>query len=192
MTELLDSSLPRRRDFMVQAAGAFVAVGSAAALWPFIDQMNPNSATPQPEVAEVDLAPIQPGQEIVVRWRGQPIFVRHRTPQEVQRARDLPFSHLRDRLARNEALPARTLAYDANRTKLGHDNWLVVVGLCPHLGCLLKPAGAAATSEPEEAWFCPCHAARFDASGRVLSGPAATNLPVPPYRFLSPSRISIG
>ena len=183
---------PERRDFIVQTAGAFVAVGSAAALWPFIDQMNPNSATPPPEVTDVDLAPIAPGQAISVRWRGLPVFVRHRTRQEIEHARNVPLSDLRDRFARNELLPAKALASDGNRTKAGHDNWLVVVGVCTHLGCLLKSSETAGAGDPSDAWFCPCHAARFDVSGRVRSGPALTNLPVPPYRFLSASHISIG
>ena len=183
---------PVRRDFIVQMAGAFVAVGSAAALWPFIDQMDPNTATPPPEVTDVDLAPIAPGQAISVRWRGLPVFVRHRTRQEIEHARNVPLSDLRDRFARNEVLPAKAFASDGNRTKAGHDNWLVVVGVCTHLGCILQSSAAAGADDPGEAWFCPCHAARFDLSGRVRSGPALTNLPVPPYQFVTASRIRIG
>jgi len=183
---------PARRDFLVQTAGAFVGVGCAAALWPFIDQMNPNSATPPPEVTDVDLAPIAPGQAISVRWRGLPIFVRNRTREEVQHARSTPLSDLRDQLARNEALSRKAPAYDTNRTKEGRDNWLVVVGVCTHLGCILKSSATAAVGDAGEAWFCPCHAARFDLSGRVRSGPALTNLPVPPYQFLTASRMRIG
>ncbi len=181
---------PARRDFIVQAASTFVGVGSAMALWPFIDQMNPNPATPPPEVKDIDLSPIQPGATVLVQWRRLPIFIRNRTPEEVRSARSTPVSHLPDRLARNEGLPRSASADDANRTKEGHDNWLVVVGLCTHLGCLLRSQDAPVATG--EGWFCPCHAARFDLSGRVRSGPARTNLPVPPYRFLTTTRVHIG
>jgi ubiquinol-cytochrome c reductase iron-sulfur subunit len=190
MEEIAD--LPARRDFIVQAACTFAGVGAVAALWPLIDQMNPNPATPPPEVTDVDLAPIEPGQAITVRWRGLPIVVRHRTAEETRIARSTPVAHLRDRLARNEALPKNTPADDANRTKAGHESWLVVVGVCTHLGCLLKSESSAEAVVTGEGWFCPCHAARFDLSGRVRGGPAPTNLPVPPYRFLSATRLRIG
>ena len=192
MAEIGLTSQPRRRDFIVQAAGAFVGVGSAVALWPFIDQMNPNDATPPLVVTDVDLAPIQPGQAISVLWRGLPVFVRNRTREEIQHARSTPLADLPDQLARNEALSKKALAYDTNRTKEGHDNWLVVVGLCTHLGCHLKSQATAGLGEASEAWFCPCHAARFDLSGRVRGGPARTNLPVPPYQFLTASKIRLG
>jgi len=192
MAEIGLTSQPRRRDFIVQAAGAFVGVGSAAALWPFIDQMNPNDATPPLAVTDVDLAPIQPGQAISVLWRGMPVFVRNCTRDEVQHARNTPLAVLPDRFARNQALSEKTIAYDTNRTKEGHDNWLVVVGLCTHLGCVLRSKDTAGADGAAEAWFCPCHAARFDLSGRVRGGPARTNLPVPPYRFLTASKIRLG
>jgi ubiquinol-cytochrome c reductase iron-sulfur subunit len=181
-----------RRDFIVQAAYTFVGVGGAAAVWPFVDHMNPNPATPPPETKEVDLAPIEPGETALVHWRGAPVFIRHRTPEEVHRARSARISELPDRLARNAALPKGAPADDENRTKQGHEEWLVVVGVCPHMGCILKARDATAAVATGEAWVCPCHAARFDSSGRLRSGPARTNLPVPPYRFLTPTRIRIG
>ncbi len=192
MTETAATTLPARRDFIVQTAAAFVGVGGALSLWPFIDQMNPNGATPPLPVTDVDSSPIAPGQMILVAWRGSPIFIRHRTPEEIRLARSTPLSELRDRYARNETLPARTPATDENRTQEGHDSWLVVVGVCTHLGCLLKPEPVAEYASEGISLFCPCHAARFDHSGRVRSGPALTNLPVPPYRFLTPTQIRIG
>jgi ubiquinol-cytochrome c reductase iron-sulfur subunit len=189
MGEIADPPLARR-DFIVQLACAFAGAGGAAALWPLIDQMSPNPASPPPEVTDVDLAPIEPGQAITVRWRGLPIVVRHRTAEEVRIARSTPVAHLRDRLARNEALPRSAPAVDANRTKDGHESWLVVVAICTHLGCQLRPQDSALATG--EGWLCPCHAARFDLSGRVRSGPALTNLAVPPYRFLTPTRLRIG
>lgn len=181
-----------RRDFMAQAAQAFVGVGSAMALWPLIDQMNPNRASPLPEIKDVDLTPIQPGQTISVPWRGEPIFIRNRTAEEVRIARNTPISDLPDRFARNAALPKSAPADDANRTKQGYDNWLVMAGLCTHLGCVLKPQDAATAITTGEGWLCPCHAARFDLSGRVRSGPARTNLAVPPYEFLTASQLRLG
>ena len=192
MAEAQNPAQPARRDFIVQAAHAFVGAGGAMTIWPFIDQMNPNRATPLPEVRDVDLSPIQPGQTISVQWKGAPVFIRHRTPEEARIARSTPLSDLPDRFARNEGLPKNTSADDANRTKQGHDNWLVVVGLCTHLGCVLKSQEAAAAVTTGEGWVCPCHAARFDLSGRVRAGPARTNLTVPPYEFLTASRIRIG
>lgn len=191
MAEIASPQLARR-DFMLRAAQAFVGVGSAMGLWPLIDQMNPNGASPPLEVKDVDLTPIQPGQAISVPWRGEPIFIRNRTAEEVRIARSAPVSDLPDRFARNAALPKSASAHDANRTKHGHDNWLVVAGLCTHMGCILKPQDAATAVTTGEGWLCPCHAARFDLSGRVRSGPARTNLAVPSYDFLTDTQLRLG
>jgi len=192
VAETHETVQPARRDFIIQAAQAFIGVGSKMAFWPFVDQMNPNQATSAREVKDVDLRPIRPGQTISVQWRGTPILIRNRPPEEVRIARRTLASELPDRFARNEALPPSAPADDANRTKEGYGNWLVVVGACTHMGCLLGPQQAHATVTTAEGWLCPCHAARFDLSGRVLSGPARTNLAVPLYQFLTPSRIRIG
>ena len=173
----------------MQAAMAFAGAGSALAMRPFLDQMGANRATPPPQSVDVDLRGIQPGNMKVVRWRGMPVFVRHRTPQEVQAARATALADLPDRLARNAMLPQTALAVDGNRTKQGHAEWLVVTGLCTHLGCVLS---GPATATSGEAWFCPCHAARFDVSGRVRAGPACTNLQVPRYEFLRRDKLKIG
>lgn len=191
MTNASQAGQPLRRDFLVQTALGFVALGGAAALWPFIDQMNPNPATPPPEMREVDLAPIRPGQAITVAWRGQPVAIYHRTAEDILAARKTPLRELPDPLARNAMLPAGAPAHDANRVTTGHEQWLVVISLCTHLGCRLAHR-ARSEGSADEAWFCPCHAAYFDTAGRVRGGPARTNLPVPPYAFLSPTRIRIG
>jgi len=179
---------PTRRDFLFVATGAMAAVGGALATWPLIDQMNPAAGTELGSVL-VDLAPIRPGQAITVAWRGQPVVIRHRTPDEVARARATALDGLPDPYARNAALAANAPATDANRTIARQPQWLVVVGRCTHLGCLLRhrdfPAGV-------DGWFCPCHAARFDLSGWVRGGPARTNLAVPPWRFVAANRIEIG
>jgi ubiquinol-cytochrome c reductase iron-sulfur subunit len=135
MSVVREAAQPARRDFIIQAAQGFVGVGSGLALWPFIDQMNPNKGTPGPEVREVDLSAIRPGQTITVPWRGMPVLIRNRTPEAVRIARKSSASELPDRLARNEALPKTAPADDANRTKEGHSNWLVVIGICTHMGC---------------------------------------------------------
>jgi|SRR5215475_6260501 len=192
MSEIDQPTELARRDFIVLVAQSFVGVGSALALWPFIVQMNTNKGTPPPEVKDVELTPIQPGQTATVLWRGVPLLIRHRTPEEVRMARSARATELPDRFARNETLPKSAPAEDANRTKEGHERWLVVVGVCTHMGCLLRSQEAAATLATGEGWICPCHAARFDLSGRVVRGPARTNLPVPVYTFLSPTRIRIG
>jgi ubiquinol-cytochrome c reductase iron-sulfur subunit len=185
-------SPPTRRDFLCVSAGAVVAAGGGLAAWPLVDQMNPNPATPRPASCLVDLAPIEPGQAVTVAWKGQPVIIRHRTLDEIERARSISVDGLLDPFARNAARPASARASDDNRTQAGHPQWLVVVGLCTHLGCRLRPGDAADPGAGGEGWFCPCHAARFDLSGRVCSGPARTNLSVPPYRFVAPSKIAIG
>ncbi len=128
----------------------------------------------------------------MVRWRGLPVFVRHRTPVEIEAARTVSIAELPDPLARNANLPAAARASDDNRTAEGHRDWLVVVGLCTHLNCLLKDSASMGRNEASESWFCPCHAARFDSSGRVRGGPARTNLPVPPLRFEGRTTLVIG
>lgn len=181
-----------RRDFLTVAGPAFAAVGGALALWPFIDQMNPHPGSLRPDIVTVDLAAIALGREIVVPWKGQPVVVRHRTPEEIASARAASLESFRDPYARSALLPANAVATDANRTDPRRPEWPVVIGLCTHLNCLLKSAPALGVADMPAGWFCPCHAARFDASGRVVGGPAPTNLPVPPWRFVAPNRIEIG
>jgi ubiquinol-cytochrome c reductase iron-sulfur subunit len=183
---------PARRDFIVRAAQGFAAVGGIAALWPFLAQMAPNPGTAPPETRDVDLTRIAPGQTVTVPWKTQPISIRHRTSAEIARARAVRVSDLPDPAARSAQLPPNALASDENRTQAGYESWLVVVSLCTHMGCRLNATTASEAAASGEGWVCPCHAARFDLSGRVVGGPARTNLPVPPYRFLAPTRIRIG
>src|SRR5438094_1896777 len=125
---------PSRRDFIVIAAQAFAGVGAAMALWPFIQQMNPDASTQALASTDVDLAPIKEGQAITVVWRGKPVFIRNRTADEVKKAVEVKLSELSDTSARNDALPDKAPATDVNRTKKDHENWLVLVGICTHLG----------------------------------------------------------
>lgn len=181
-----------RRDALQVVAGSFVAVGGAFALWPLFHQMDPAVGTPGPATVEVDLRPIAPGQMIVVNFRGWPVAIRHRTPAEIAASSRVAVDDLADPLARNAALPGKAPATDENRRNTEHPEWLVVVPICTHLGCLLKPAATAAPAREAGGWVCPCHASRFDAAGRVLGGPARHNLAVPLFRFLAPLRIEIG
>jgi ubiquinol-cytochrome c reductase iron-sulfur subunit len=183
---------PDRRDFIVIAAQAFAGVGAAAALWPFIAQMNPDASTLALASTEVDLSPIKEGQAITVLWRGKPVFVRHRTADEVKAALEVKISDLRDPSARNDALPERAPATDLNRTKKGHENWLVLIGICTHLGCIPKGQSMTDARGDFGGWFCPCHGSHYDTAGRIRKGPAPHNLEVPSYAFISDTRVKIG
>ena len=165
-----------RRDFLYIATGAVAAVGAAATVWPLISQMNPDASTIAAGApVEVDLAPIAEGQVIKVVWRGKPIFVSHRTKKEIDEARAVNVATLPD--------PEP----DQKRVKPGHDQWLVLIGICTHLGCI-----PLAHQGDFDGFFCPCHGSQYDSSGRIRRGPAPANLPLPPYEFLSDSKIRIG
>jgi ubiquinol-cytochrome c reductase iron-sulfur subunit len=167
-----------RRDFLILAAGAFSALGAAAALWPFINSMNPAADTLALASIETDLSSMQDGQRIKVMWRGKPVFVDRRTPKEIEEARAVNVSDLRDPQT------------DAERVK--KPEWLVVVGVCTHLGCV--PLGTSPTEPRGDfgGWFCPCHGSHYDTSGRIRKGPAPKNLAVPAYQFLTDTTIRIG
>jgi len=167
-----------RRDFLSLSTAAFAAVGVGALVWPFIDSMNPAADVLAVSSTEVDLAPIQAGQAVTVLWRGKPVFVRSRTPEEVQAARTAPVDEMRDP--------------QADQARVQKDQWLVVVGICTHLGCV--PLGQRPTDPKGDfgGWFCPCHGSHYDTSGRVRKGPAPSNLAVPQYAFTSDTKIKIG
>lgn len=164
-----------RRDFLYLATGAVAGVGGLAAVWPLIDQMNPARDVLALASVEVDLSPIAEGQSITVMWRGKPLFVRRRTAAEIEEAQQASLADLKDPQA------------DSERVKEDRPEWLVLVGVCTHLGCV--PLGAAGDYG---GWFCPCHGSHYDTSGRIRKGPAPTNLPVPEYVFLDDSRIVVG
>ena len=170
---------PARRDILVIASGAFIAVGAAIAMWPFIDSMNPSADERAFSTLDVALGPIQLGQRITVRWRGRPVFVVRRTAQDIARARA-------DDNNRALMQPAR----DAVRVK--RPEWLIVVGICTHLGCVPLGQGMHDPRSEYGGWFCPCHGSKYDTSGRVRRGPAPSNLEVPPYQFLRDDLVRIG
>ena len=164
-----------RRDFLYIATASVGAVGAAAAIWPLISQLNPDASVLALSSTEVDLTPIAVGQIITVKWQGKPVFISHRTKKEIEEAENVKLSDLPDPEA------------DSARVKKGHDQWLVVIGICTHLGCV--PLG----HEGEYGgWFCPCHGSVYDTSGRIRKGPAPLNLAVPPYEFTSDKAIKIG
>ncbi|MCZ4273588.1 ubiquinol-cytochrome c reductase iron-sulfur subunit [Maritalea porphyrae] len=169
------NSEPNRRDFLYFATGAVGAVGAAAVAWPLVDQMNPDASTLALASIELDISSIEVGQSVTVKWRGKPVFVRRRTQSEIEEAKAVPLSDLKD--------PAS----DAERVKEGHEEWLVMIGVCTHLGCI--PVGEAGDYN---GWFCPCHGSHYDTAGRIRKGPAPENLIVPDYEFTSDTVIKIG
>ena len=183
---------PSRRDVILIGAGAFAAIGGAAALWPLIDQMNPDASTLSLASTDVDLAPIEEGQAITVMWRGKPIFIRHRTAKEVEEAKEVKLDDLVDPLARNANLPDDAPATDANRAAADKEPWLVMIGICTHLGCIPKGQAIGDYKGEFGGWFCPCHGSQYDTSGRIRKGPAPENLYIPPYAFTSDTKIKIG
>jgi ubiquinol-cytochrome c reductase iron-sulfur subunit len=165
-----------RRDFLYVATGAVAAAGAVAALVPLVAQMNPDASTIAAGAPiEVDLSPVAEGQVIKVFWRGKPIFINHRTPKQIKEAQDVNLASLPDPQP------------DSARVKEGHAQFQVLIAICTHLGCI-----PLADSGPFDGYFCPCHGSVYDTSGRIRSGPAPLNLALPPYEFVSDTRIRIG
>jgi ubiquinol-cytochrome c reductase iron-sulfur subunit len=182
-----DSSEPTRRDFIFIATGAMAAVGTAAAIWPFVAQMNPDASVLALSTVDVDLSPVAEGQAITIKWRGNPVFIRHRTPREIEEARGVKVDQLPDPAARNENLPDGAPATDENRAAKDKPQYIVMMGVCTHLGCV--PLG---TSGDYDGWFCPCHGSHYDTAGRIRKGPAPENLHIPHYAFISDTQLRIG
>jgi ubiquinol-cytochrome c reductase iron-sulfur subunit len=169
-----------KRDFLKLVAGAGAAIGVGALAWPLIDSMNPSGDVLALSSIDVDVSPIPVGSGITVVWRGKPIFVRHRTADEIKASVATPLSDM------IEPVP------DADRVKAGHAEWIVLIGICTHLGCV--PLGNKPTDPRGEwgGWFCPCHGSQYDVAGRVRHGPAPLNLYLPPYAFTSDTKIKVG
>jgi ubiquinol-cytochrome c reductase iron-sulfur subunit len=167
-----------RRDFLSLVTASFAAVGVGAMAWPFISSMNPARDVLALSSTDVDLSPIAAGAALTVMWRGKPVFVRNRTPGEIQAAREVQVSELRD--------PA------TDQSRVQKDNWLILVGVCTHLGCV--PLGQKSTDPRGDfgGWFCPCHGSHYDTSGRIRKGPAPLNLAVPAYAFLTDTQVRVG
>ncbi len=167
-----------RRDFIQLMTTSLTAFGAAAVIWPMIDSMNPSKDVLALSSIEVDISHVEIGQAITVKWRGKPVFIRHRTPEEIEAAEEVPLDQLRDP--------------QADDTRIKKPEWLIVVGVCTHLGCV--PQGQK-PSEPKGqygGWFCPCHGSEYDTSGRIRRGPAPHNLVVPDYVFETDTLVKIG
>ena len=173
-----DKDSNNRRDFLYLSSMTIGGVGVAAFMWPFLKSMNPAEDTLALGSTEVDLSDISIGQSITVKWRGRPVFIRRRTQEEIVEANSVDVASLRDPME--------------DKDRVQQEEWLVLEGVCTHLGCV--PLGQKMTDTKGEynGWFCPCHGSHYDTSGRVRKGPAPDNLPVPPYKFISDTKIIIG
>ena len=164
-----------RRDFLYTASYTLGAVGVGSIIWPLVHQMNPDKSVQALASTEVDVSQVEPGKSITVLWRGKPVFLKRRTPEEIQEARAVELDELPD--------PQR----DEDRDKKVKDEWLVMLGVCTHLGCVpLLDKGDF------NGWFCPCHGSHYDVSGRIRKGPAPKNMEIPKYEFVDTNTIKIG
>lgn len=187
LSETVSSNGGTRRDFIYYATGATGAVAGGAATWALINQMNPSADVQALSTIEVDIADIAPGTQLTVKWLGKPVFIRRRTQEEISAERDVGIDGLIDPLARNDNLSSDTAALDVNRAVDEAGEWLVMIGVCTHLGCVpLSDAGDFG------GWFCPCHGSHYDLSGRIRRGPAPENLEVPIVTFVNESTIRLG
>lgn len=164
-----------RRELLKNTAYIATGVGAACAILPFIDSMNPSQDVQALASVEVNITNIKAGEEKKVMWRGKPIFIKRRTKEEIEAAQGVEMTELKDPQS------------DADRVKVGKEEWLITIGICTHLGCV--PIGGQGEYK---GWFCPCHGSQYDTSGRIRKGPAPRNLEVPPYQFLSDTVIKIG
>ena len=167
-----------KRDFLLVSTYAMAGIGAASFVWPLIDQMNPAADTLALATTEIDLSSLEEGQAITVKWRGKPVFVRHRTADEIKIAKEVSIDDMRDPQTDAERVP--------------NEKYIVLVGVCTHLGCVPLGQKSGDVKGQYGGWFCPCHGSHYDHSGRIRKGPAPTNLEVPSYKFLSDTLIKIG
>lgn len=183
----VDEETGTRRDFLYVATAAAGAVTAGAAIWPLVNQMNPSADVQALASIQVDLSAVEEGSQLTVKFLGKPVFVRRRTPEEIEAARADDGTQFPDPLARNPNLPPDASAIDENRSMDEAGHWLVMIGVCTHLGCV--PLGEAGAFD---GWFCPCHGSTYDTSGRIRSGPAPENLHIPVASFVSDTVIQLG
>lgn len=167
-----------RRDFLILAAGAMGAIGAIGVIWPLIETMNPSADVLALASTEVDLSAIEEGQSVTIKWRGKPVFIRHRTAAEIEAARSVTVDDLSDPQA------------DEERAQKAE--WLILIGVCTHLGCVPLGNGIGDPKGEFDGWFCPCHGSHYDTSGRIRKGPAPRNLEVPMYEYLDDNTVRIG
>ena len=176
-----------RRDFLYYATAGAGAITAGAAVWPLVNQMNPSADVKALSSIRVDISEIEPGTQLTVKWLGKPVFIRRRTEDEISEARGVAMDDLIDLSARNNNAPELDAA-DENRALDETGEWLVMMGVCTHLGCV--PLGDSAGDF--HGWFCPCHGSHYDTSGRIRKGPAPENLPVPMAAFVDDTTIKLG
>lgn len=167
-----------RRDFLLLTTAVAGTIGAGFATWPFIDSMNPSADVLALSSVEFDLAPIELGQRVTVKWRGRPVFIDHRTPEQIARAVADDRAELKDP--------------ETDGARVQRAEWLVVVGICTHLGCIPLGQRSGDPLGEWDGWFCPCHGSHYDTAGRIRKGPAPKNLEVPPYQFLDDQRVRLG
>ena len=167
-----------RRDFLYLSSMTIGGIGVAAFIWPFVKSMNPAEDTLALGSTEVDLSKILVGQSMTVKWRGRPVFIRRRTLEEINEANSVDISSLKDPVE--------------DKDRVQQAEWLIMEGVCTHLGCVPLGQKMSDTKGEYNGWFCPCHGSHYDTSGRVRKGPAPDNLPIPPYKFVSDTKIIIG
>ena len=176
-----------RRDFLYYATAGAGAVTAGAAVWPLVNQMNPSADVKALSSIRVDVADLEVGTQLTVKWLGKPVFIRRRTEEEISDARAVDLADLPDGDARNNNIGAAP-ATDENRAMDENGEWLVMLGVCTHLGCVPLGDGAG----DFHGWFCPCHGSHYDSSGRIRKGPAPENLPVPVAEFVDETTIKLG
>lgn len=187
MADTAEQHSGTRRDFLYVATGAAGGIATAAAVWPLVNQMNPSADVQALASIQVDISGVDEGSQITVKFLGKPVFIRHRTPGDISKAKEVDPASLPDPLARNPNIAANSPATDENRTIAGKEDWLVMIGVCTHLGCVpLADAGQF------NAWFCPCHGSTYDTAGRIRFGPAPENLHIPVASFVSDTVIQLG
>ena len=183
-----DDTAGTRRDFLYYATAATGAVAAGAAIWPLVNQMNPSADVQALASIQVDISGVEVGTQLTVKWRGKPVFIRHRSEADITLARGVALTDLVDQGAENANKPADATADDANRTLDEAGEWLVMMGVCTHLGCVPLGDGAGEFG----GWFCPCHGSHYDSAGRIRKGPAPRNLPVPVASFVADTMIQLG
>lgn len=179
-----------RRDFLYYATAGAGAVAVGAAVWPLVDQMNPSADVQALSSIRVDISTIEPGTQLTVKWLGKPVFIRRRTEAEIEAARSVDLAALPDNDSRN--VNTEGDAADENRAMDESGEWLVMMGVCTHLGCVPLGNAGEFTKDGVGGWFCPCHGSHYDTAGRIRKGPAPSNLPVPPAVFVDETTIELG
>jgi ubiquinol-cytochrome c reductase iron-sulfur subunit len=177
-----------RRDFLYYATAGTGAVAVGAAVWPLVNQMNPSADVRALASIRVDVSAVEPGTQLTVKWLGKPVFIRRRTPEDIEMGRAVELSELPDPVSGNVNTDAAAPATDENRTLDEAGEWLVMMGVCTHLGCVPIGDGAGDFG----GWFCPCHGSHYDTAGRIRRGPAPRNLDIPVAEFLDETTIKLG